>query len=661
VRQVHTGPIRQSADWILVSTGGPVEAVPVVGYIEVRRVGATDPRDASFVAEVCMRRRIRYCWQLLVMSCATLSGGAILAADTTSSAQFLALLNEAWEFALREDPLFATNTGDHRYDDQLPRVSLADAKRRDAARHSFLTRLQAIDRNVLTPTDQANYDIFGRQLRDDLRDYEFQLHLMPVTDRNGFHIEFPELPRNLSLSTLRDFENYIARLRGFAEYAAGHVEVMREGVRLGMTAPSVIMQRYHEPLEAQIVENPEQSLLYTPFRAFPDAVPESHHERLRTAARTAISKSVVPGYRHFLDFMKEEYVPNCRGTIAASALPRGRDFYRYCVGKFTTLDNLTPDEVHAIGQDEVKRIRGDMDKIIRDVEFDGDFDKFTKFLRTDSRFYAKSAEELEKEVAYAMKRMEGQLPTLFGQLPRMPCGVRQVPAYIAPQATFAYYQPPTGDRRRAGFFYINTYNLPMRPLYMIEALSLHESIPGHHLQIALQQELDNLPNFRKYGGFTAFVEGWALYSERLGLESGFYQDPYSDFGRLTMEIWRACRLVVDTGMHYSGWTREQAIEFMRANSAMPIHDIRAEVDRYIGWPGQALAYKIGELKIRELRNEAESRLGGEFDIRGFHDVVLGSGSVPLGLLEENVHRWTEEILSATDESSRRRQQPSVSN
>jgi uncharacterized protein (DUF885 family) len=572
------------------------------------------------------------------------------AADSTVNAQLTALIDEAWEFALREDPLFATNTGDHRYDDQLPQVSLADAKRRDATRRGFLTRLEAIDRNALSPMNQVNFDIFSRSLRDDIRDYEFQLHLMPVTDRNGFHIEFPELPRNLTFAAVQDYENYIARLAGFDKYAAGHIDVMRAGVRQGMTAPSVIMQRYHEPLEAQIVEDPEKSLLYAPFRQFSPVIPESEHERLRAAGRKAISESVVPGYRQFLAFMKDEYVPSCRGTIAASALPRGRDFYRSCVAKFTTLDDLTPEEVHAIGQAEVKRIRGEMDKIIYDVKFEGDFAEFTEFLRTDPKFYARSAEALEKEVAYAMKRMEGQLPTLFGRLPRMPCGVRQVPAYIAPQSTFAYYQPPTGDGRRAGFFYINTYNLPMRPLYMIEALSLHESIPGHHLQLALQQEQADLPNFRKYGGFTAFVEGWALYSERLGLESGFYTDPYSDFGRLTMEVWRACRLVVDTGMHYLGWTREQAIEFMRTNSAMPIHDIRAEVDRYIGWPGQALAYKIGELKIRELRTDAEARLGDRFDIRAFHDVVLGSGSVPLELLDKNVQNWIDDQLNTKSNS-----------
>jgi uncharacterized protein (DUF885 family) len=405
------------------------------------------------------------------------------------------------------------------------------------------------------------------------------------------------------------------------------------------------MQRYNEPLEAQIVDDPEKSLLFAPLRGFPNAVPKREHERLRSEARKAIAESVVPGYRRFLKFMKDEYVPNCRGTIAASALPKGRDYYRFCVAKFTTLDDVTPEQIHAIGQAEVARIRGEMDKIIRDVKFDGDFAKFTEYLRTDPKFYAKSAEELEKEVAFVLKRMDGQLPKLFGRLPRMPYGVRQVPDYIAPQATFAYYQSPTGDGRRAGFFYINTYNLPSRPLYMLEALSLHEAVPGHHLQLAIQQELEHLPQFRKYTGFTAFIEGWALYSEGLGLEADFYKDPYSDFGRLTMEVWRACRLVVDTGIHYLGWTRDQAIEYMRANSAMPMHDIRAEVDRYIGWPGQALAYKTGEMRIRALRQDAEARLGERFDVRAFHDVVLGSGAVPLGVLEANVRAWIDQTKS----------------
>ncbi len=574
-----------------------------------------------------------------MIAAAVLTIAPTASAVLTASEQFSEVLDDAWKFELEENPLFATETGDHRYDDQLPTVSLADSKRRNDATRVFLERLDDVDRSQLTPAEQVSYDIFARQQREALEAFDFQTHLMPISDRYGFHIEFPELPRNLSFVTVRDYENYIARLRGFDAYAAGHIELMREGVRRGMTLPAVIMQRFREPIEAQIVDDPEKSLLFSPLRDFPDTISEADRQRLRAAAKAAIIESVVPGYRKFLAFMKDEYVPNCRDTIAASALPNGRDYYRYCARKFTTVDDLTPEEIHAIGKAEVERIRGEMDKVIEDVGFDGDFAAFTEMLRSDERFYAKSSEELVKEVSAILKRIDGQLPTLFGKLPRMSYGVREVPDFIAPQATFAYYQPPTGDGTRAGFFYINTYNLPARPLYMLESLSLHEAVPGHHFQIALQQELPTLPEFRKYSGITVFVEGWGLYAERLGQELGVYTDPYSDFGRLTMEAWRACRLVVDTGIHYLGWTRDEAIDYMRANSAMPLHDVRAEVDRYIGWPGQALAYKIGELKIRELRAEAEQELGDRVDIRAFHDTVLGSGAVPLDVLEKNVRAW----------------------
>jgi uncharacterized protein (DUF885 family) len=563
------------------------------------------------------------------------------ASAATASEQFAELLDDAWQFDLQEDPLSATERGDHRYDDRLPKVSLADATRRNEATREFLERLEGIQRSELTPDEQVSYGIFRRRQRESLEAFDFRSHLMPITDRYGFHIEFPELPRNLQFNSVEDYENYIARLQGFDEYAAGHIELMREGVRRGLTLPSVIMQRYREPIESQIVDDPEESLLFAPLKDFSDKIREADQERLRAAAKSAIAESVVPGYKRFLRFMRDEYVPNCRGTIAASALPNGRDFYRHSTRKFTTVDDLTPEEIHAIGKQEVARIRGEMDEIIDRVGFEGDFAAFTEKLRTDPKFYAKTPKELVEYTSGILKRIDGQLPTLFGKLPRMPYGVREVPEFIAPQATFAYYQPPTGDGTRAGFYYLNTYNLPARPLYMLEALSLHEAVPGHHLQIALQQEMADLPEFRKYAGFTAFVEGWALYSERLGRESGFYTDPYSDFGRLTMEVWRACRLVVDTGIHYLGWTREQAIDYMSANSAMPMHDVRAEVDRYIGWPGQALGYKIGELKIRELRGEAEQALGDQFDIRAFHDTVLASGAVPLDVLETNVREWIE--------------------
>jgi len=314
------------------------------------------------------------------------------------------------------------------------------------------------------------------------------------------------------------------------------------------------------------------------------------------------------------------------------------------VRQYTTLD-LTPEAVHETGLAEVKRIRGEMEELIREIGFDGDFAKFVEHLRTDPAFYATTPEQLLKETSLVLKRMDGELPRLFKRLPRVPYGIREVPDYIAPITTTAYYMPSSGDGSRAGFYYVNTYDLKSRPLYEIEALSLHEAVPGHHLQIALQQELSELPPFRRFAGFTAFVEGWGLYSERLGLEVGFYEDPYQNFGRLSYEMWRACRLVVDTGIHYLGWTREQAIQFMADNSAMTLLNITNEVDRYIAWPGQALAYKTGELKIRQLRAEAEEKLGVNFDIREFHDVVLRSGAVPLDVLEANVRSYIETASS----------------
>ena len=561
-------------------------------------------------------------------------------AEQSATEQFAELIDEIWQFELREDPLMATNVGEHRYNDRLPSVSRADSLRRNEKRQGFLQRLESISRDGLSPADQINYDILHRQTSESLVEFDFGSYLMPITQRSGFHVKFPELPRDVPLETLEDYENYLSRLRAFGEYADGHIALMQDGIIEERVLPAVTMEGWEQAVDAQITEEPARSLLYEPFQEFPANVPEAEHQRLRAAAKEAIANNVVPGYRRFRQFMEEQYVPQLRDSIGISAVPGGREFYRHRVRMFTTLD-LIPDEVHKTGLAEVARIRGEMDEIIRRVEFDGDFAAFTEFLREDQRFYAASAEELLKEVSIVLKEMDGKLPALFGHLPRMPYGLREVPEYIAPRTTAAYYQRPTGDGTKAGFFYMNTYNLKSRPLYMIEALSLHEAVPGHHLQIALQQEIEDLPDFRRFRGFTAFVEGWALYAERLGLEAGFYEDPYSDFGRLSMEIWRACRLVVDTGIHYFGWTRGQAIQYLRENSAMSLHNIEAEVDRYITWPGQALAYKTGEMKIRELRQQAESKLGEHFDIRAFHDVVLGSGAVPLDVLEANVTAWVE--------------------
>lgn len=579
----------------------------------------------------------------VVLALVVVCGGEAACGDAVS--EFRKLLDDMWEFGLVEDPLFATSVGDRRADDKLPEVSLAAAARRRAADVKFQQRLTAIVRTDLPPAEQTNYDVLARQLREGLAEYEFQSHLTPITNRSGFHIEFPDVRTQIPLTTTRDFENYVARLRAFPEFAAGHVELMRAGVAAERTLPAVILKGWEEAVETHVVDDPAKSVFYEPLVAIPPTVPASEHERLRTAARAAIAEGIVPGYRLFRDFMRDEYVPAARGTIGASALPRGREFYRHRVRMFTTLD-VTPEEVHRLGLAEVERLRGEMTAIVAKVEFDGDLAAFIDHLRNEPRYYAETPEELLKEAATILKRIDGELPALFGKLPRMPYGLKPIPAYIAPRTTSAYYMRPTGDGTKSGTFYLNTYNLKSRPLYALESLALHEAVPGHHLQIALQQEMEDLPEFRRYANFTAFIEGWALYAERLGLEVGMYEDPRSDFGRLSMEMWRACRLVVDTGMHDLGWTRAQAIEFMKRNSAESLHNIEAEIDRYIGWPGQALAYKVGQMKISSLRAQAEAELGERFDVRGFHDAVLAGGSVPLDVLERSVAAWIEHVQNS---------------
>ncbi len=561
-------------------------------------------------------------------------------ADDTPSEQLAGLLAESWEFALAENPLFATHAGDARYNDRLPRETLADQARRNEVERGILQRLEAIPRDKLSRAEQVNYDIFRRQGRDDTSEFEFQSHLMPITNRSGFHVSFPELPQRMPLNTLKDYENYVARLRAFERYAADHIELMHEGIKQGFTTPAVVLTDVDKAIAPHVVDDPTRSLLFKPFAEFPDSIAPEDRARLTAEGKTAIAESVVPGYRTLLTFVTDQYVPACRQQIGASALPRGREFYRYRIKHFTTLD-VDPEQVHETGLAEVKRIKAEMQDVIERVGFDGDFAAFVEHLRTDPRFYVDSPEQLMKETGLVLKQIDGELPKLFKTLPRTPYGVREIPAFIAPRTTTAYYQPPAGDGTRAGFYYVNTYNLKSRPLFEIEALSLHEAVPGHHLQIALQQELTGLPEFRRFAHPTAFVEGWGLYAESLGRELGFYKDPYSDFGRLSYEMWRACRLVVDTGMHYLGWTREQAIQFMADNTALTLHNIAAEVDRYISWPGQATAYKMGELKIRALRQQAEEQLGEQFDVRQFHDVVLGSGAVPLDVLDENVTAYIE--------------------
>lgn len=561
------------------------------------------------------------------------------------------LFQEAWEFRLREDPLLATSVGDHRYNDRLPTVTITDHERRAQTTREFLDRLRTIDRSRLTPEDKISYDIFERQGHDEMAEFKNQAYLIPITNRGGFHIDFAELPGKVPFETVQDYENYLARLRAFANYVQQYVTIMRQGIARGFVMPKVVMKGYEASIAAHIVKDFSQSVFFRPFQSFPSTLPETDRIRLSEAGEGAIAVSVVPGYQDFLNFMVNEYMPSCRSTIGVSGLPGGRSYYEYLVRHYTTLE-ITPEEVHEIGLEEVERIRSEMLRIIEKMSFDGDLKSFIHFLRSDPRFYAKTAEALMREASYICKRMDGELPRLFQTLPRIPYGIKRIPEYVAPKTTGAYYEIPSGDGKRAGFYSLNTYSLRSRPLFTLEALSFHEAVPGHHLQLSLQQELSDIPQFRRFAEITAFVEGWALYAERLGVEAGFYTDPYSDFGRLTYEIWRACRLVVDTGIHAFGWSRQQAIDFMADNTALSLHEITTEVDRYISQPGQALAYKIGERKILELRKGIESSLGERFDVREFHDVVLRNGSVPLNILEEQVNSYLESKRKETSDGGR---------
>jgi uncharacterized protein (DUF885 family) len=558
--------------------------------------------------------------------------------DTGAAAEFERLIDEEWEWRLQADPLFATSTGDHRYDDRLPRVREADYAERLASLREFRRRLAGIDHPTLPAAHLLDYDIFGRLLDNEIGEYVYGAQYLPISKAGGFHLYFPDLALFMPFDTAQDYERYVARLSAFRIYALDHIELMRAGVRRGFRPAFVTLEGVDASVREQIVSAAADSPLHGPFRQFPAAVPESDRARLTEAGARAITGSVSAGYSELLEFLLGEYLPAAREDVAAANLPRGAEFYQHRVVYYTSLE-LAPEAIHATGQEEVARIRSEMDSLIRGTGFSGSFQEFIEFLRTDDRFYVTTGEALLKETSFVLKRMDGELPRLFGVLPRLPYGIRAIPDFSAPGNTTAYYYPAPGDGSRAGVYYVNTYDLRSRPLYEIEALSLHEAVPGHHLQLALQQELTGLPNFRRFNGFTAFVEGWALYAERLGLEAGFYTDAYSNFGRLSYEMWRACRLVVDTGMHVLGWSRQRAIDFMAANTSSTLLNITNEVDRYIAWPGQALAYKIGELKIRELRTRAEAALGARFNLRAFHDLLLGSGAVPLNVLENMAAGW----------------------
>ncbi len=565
-------------------------------------------------------------------------------ADTTEAQNKLyQLFDDYHEYTLQVNPLSANGRDGNDTAHLLPDSDLDAMNQRYQDTIHFLARAESIDRDELQDEDQLNYDIFILQLENRKRGYEVMDHLLPLNGWWDYHATFADLGNRVPLNSVEDYENYLHRLAAFPDYNRGYIERMRKGIEVRFVRPKSVFDDYFPSIEAHIVERAEESRLFAPFQEIPASVSEDERERLMREAEEVIMDVIVPEYQELLRFLREDYLQAAAEKEGISFVPGGEEYYQYLVELHTTMQ-ITPDEVHQTGLEEVDRIRNEMMEIVRERGFDEDFDGFLAYLRSDPKFYAESAEELLKETAYVLKKMDGKLPELFKTLPRLPYGIMEIPDYLAPRTATAYYSRGASDGTRAGFYAVNTYDLPSRPLYEVVALSLHEAVPGHHLQIALHQEQEELPRFRAGGGFTAYTEGWALYSERLGLEVGMYEDPYSNFGRLSYEMWRALRLVVDTGIHAKGWSREEAVNYMAANSALSLHNIRSEVNRYIFWPGQALAYKMGEIKIRELREMAEDSLGEHFDLREFHDVILLSGSVPLSVLEDIVQNYVDQLL-----------------
>jgi uncharacterized protein (DUF885 family) len=573
----------------------------------------------------------------LLLSLIFVGSSAVIAAETTGDAAKLHdLFAREWAWRLQQNPELATAVGVHDYDDRLADLSpeaLAGAVERT---RGFLAELRALDRAALSPADQASYDIFATQLRERVEGYEFGEHYLTLNADSGFHTSFPLVWQSMPLGSVDGYDDYLARLRAFPRYMDQNIALMREGLAKGMTPPRATLAGIETTIEPLASGAPDASPFWAPLARIPAQIPTAERDRLQREARAVIVEQVTPAYGKFLAFMRDEYLPNTRETLAAGALPNGEAYYRFLIRQYTTRDDLTAEQIHQIGLDEVKTIRAEMDAVIRQVGFEGDFAAFLQFLRTDPRFYAKTAEELLMHASTIAKRMDGKLPALFGRLPRQPYTVTPVPDYLAPKYTAGRYNGSSISSTEPGYYWVNTYALDTRPLYNLEALTFHEAVPGHHLQGALAQEAADVPPFRKYSYISAFGEGWGLYSEWLGVEAGFYQDPYSNFGRLTYAMWRACRLVVDTGVHAMGWTRQQMIDYMAGNTALSLHEVETETDRYISWPGQALSYRIGYLKLRELRARAERELGEGFDVRRFHDAVLEHGAVPLRVLERQV-------------------------
>jgi uncharacterized protein (DUF885 family) len=566
--------------------------------------------------------------------------------------EFRAYLEKDWKRWMEQYPETATATGFPGQNRRWSDDSREGIEARIRHLNESLAKLKSIPRDALPAEEQFNYDLYrelletaaeGLQYGDDpmpSRDVVPGNFWMPLTQMGGIQQGSASTLATMPHQTVADYEDILARLEALPTLVGQNLLLLQEGLKKGYTPPKLMLRDVPKQIAGLIPVDPLASPLLQPFTEFPSGFPEAERSRLTERAKKLYASGVAPAFQKLHDYVATTYLPACRESIAATALPNGAAAYAFHV-RWQTTTNLTPQQIHEIGLSEVKRIRAEMDKVIASTGFKGTFHDFTEFLRTDPRFFYDKPDDLVNGYRIIAKKIDPELAHEFGKLPRLTYGVCVIPEFKAPSQTTAYYQPGAPSAGRPGRYFVNTYNLHARPKWEMEALSLHESVPGHHLQISLAQEMEAQPDFRKHVGYSAFVEGWALYGESLGEELGLYKDPYSKFGQLSYEMWRAVRLVVDTGMHSMDWTRDQAIQFFKDNTGKTDQDITVEVDRYIVWPGQALAYKLGQLKIRQLRTEAEKRLGAEFNVRKFHDAVLENGAVPLNVLEAHMKRWME--------------------
>ena len=538
---------------------------------------------------------------------------------------FDALIEEIWE-----------------YESNLREVKPADispqALNKQHQRYSsFLEKTQQYQPAELSQEQKITLLMQQYRLNNYIDQHKFESFKVPLTSEYGFHSALATLPKATRFSTLKDYRDYLTQLKRIKGYIQQNIAYMQQGLEQGYTQPKAVLKDYEASVTPFLVDKAQDSVFYTPFKTLPSFISKEQAQKLRNQAKAVISSDIVSAYKQYHDFLVDHYIPQARESIAASDWPNGEAYYNNRIKHYTTTD-MNAQQVHDLGLNEVKRIRNAMQKIVDELNFDGDIDAFIHFLRTDPQFYAKTPEALLKQASFIAKRADASLPALFEKLPRTPYGVAPVPEDIAPKYTTGRYIHAANETE-PGYYWVNTYALDKRPLYALPALTLHEAVPGHHLQISLAKEMSDLPAVRQNTYISAFGEGWGLYSEFLGIEAGIYQTPYDHFGRLSYEMWRACRLVVDTGMHMFGWTRQQAIDYMMKNTALSEHNIKTEIDRYISWPAQALSYKIGEIKIKALRQKAEQALGEQFDVREFHTAVLAHGSVPLFVLEQNINAF----------------------